>query len=62
MHQGDRANSANRLADGSDRFGLGEPASLQAQQRRDRLEIVLDPVVDLLQERSKCSCKMNLEE
>ena len=47
VHQGDRPHPADRLLDGGLGLGRLEPAALQAQQRRDRLEVVLHPVVDL---------------
>ena len=47
----DRANPTDRLADGRDRLGVRQAAGLQPQQRRDRLEVVLDAVVDLTDRR-----------
>ena len=47
VHEGDRADPPHRLLDR--RLGLGrrEAPALQPQQRRDRLQVVLHPVVDL---------------
>ena len=47
VHEGDRADAPHRLLDR--RLGLGglEAPALQPQQRRDRLQVVLHPVVDL---------------
>ena len=47
VHERDRADPSHRVADGGDRLGMREPAGLQPQQRRDRLQVVLHPVVDL---------------
>jgi hypothetical protein len=51
VHDGDREDSVDRLAqDLADLGRLGAPR-LDAQQRGDRLQVVLDPVVDLLDHR-----------
>ena len=51
VDEGDRADPAHRLR--HRRLGLRvlQPAGLQPQQRRDRLEVVLHPVVDLADRR-----------
>ena len=51
VDEGDRADPAHRLR--HRRLGLRvlQPAGLQAQQRRDRLQVVLHPVVDLADRR-----------
>ena len=47
VHQGDRADAALGLVEGLAPLARRQPAGLQAQQRRDGLQVVLDPVVDL---------------
>ena len=47
VHDGDRAHPALRLEQGGARLGLVAASGLEAQQRRDRLEVVLHPVVHL---------------
>ena len=51
MHERDRADAAHRLRDRGLRLGRRQPPALQAQQRRDRLQVVLHPVVDLADRR-----------
>ena len=51
VDEGDRADPPHRLADGGDRLGVRQPPRLQPQQRRDRLQVVLDAVVDLADRR-----------
>ena len=47
MHEGDRSDAANRFGDRCLGFLRCEPAGLQPKQRRDGLQVVLDPMVDL---------------
>ena len=47
MHHGDRRHSPHGLGERLPRLIGVRPASLDAQQRCDRLQVVLDPVVDL---------------
>ena len=47
VHQGDRAHPPHRLLQGRPGLGGRQPAGVEAQQRRDRLQVVLHPVVDL---------------
>ena len=51
MHERDRADAPHRFLDGDARFGRREPASLKPEERRDRLQVVLHPVVDLADRR-----------
>ena len=47
VHECDRTDAAHRLLDGGLGLGRRQAPTLQAQQRRDRLQVVLHPVVDL---------------
>ncbi len=47
MHNGDGRYPAHGLVEGLARFVRVRPARLDPQQRRHRLQVVLDPVVDL---------------
>ena len=47
VHQRDRRHPADRLREGLPGLRHGHPPGLQAQQRRDGLQVVLHPVVDL---------------
>ena len=51
MHDGDRGDAAHRLRERLARLVGVRAARLDAQQRRDRLQVVLDPVVDLADRR-----------
>ena len=47
VHDRDRAHPADGLVEGGPRLVVGQPPGLHPQQRRHRLQVVLDPVVDL---------------
>ena len=51
VHERDGADAPHRLLDRHLRLRRAEPAALQPQQRRDRLQVVLHPVVDLADRR-----------
>src|SRR5439155_25494312 len=48
VHQGDGGDTALRLLESGPRLRAAQSASLQAEQAGNRLQVVLDPVVDLL--------------
>ena len=48
VHQGDGRDTALGLLESGPRLGAAQPACLQAEQAGNRLQVVLDPVVDLL--------------
>ena len=51
VHDRDRPDATLGLGEGRPRFGRTEPPGLEPQQRRDRLQVVLHPVMDLADRR-----------
>jgi hypothetical protein len=47
VDEGDAPDASHGLLDRVLRFGVGQTSALEAEQARDRLEVVLHPVMDL---------------